>query len=337
MQLIEEDKTKGKVRTFPFIIRMISMLDITLLGTGGGMPMPKRHLSSMILSYSGRKILIDCGEGTQVAMRKFHTGFRSLDIILLTHFHGDHTFGLPGLLATIGNSDRIAPITMVGPKGLMHVMKSVLNLTGRLPFEINIVENPQAEMGLNMDSEILQITNREKNEIYLSTMNLEHSSQCLGYKLDIPRNPKFKPAKAKEYKIPIEYWGKLQKGEDIEHGGQTFTSDMVLGQPREGLRFSYITDTRPNDHIGEFVKDSNLLVCEGTYGDSEDIDKAIKNTHMTFKEAAILAKKSNVDKLLLTHFSPSLDNVGQYEKEAKEIFENTIIGYDGYKESITYR
>lgn len=313
------------------------MLDITLLGTGGGMPMPNRHLSSMMLSYNGRKILIDCGEGTQVAMRKCHTGFRNLDIILLTHFHGDHTFGLPGLLATIGNSDRTKPITIVGPTGLIYVIKSVLNLTGKLPFQINIIENPEPKIGLNIESEILQITDKKKSQLYLSTMNLEHSSQCLGYKLYIPRSPKFNPEKAKEYNIPIEYWGKLQDGEDIEYSGKIFSSDMVLGEPREGLRFSYITDTRPNDEISEFVKDSDLLVSEGTYGDSEDIDKAIKNTHMTFEEAAKLAKKSNVDKLLLTHFSPSLDDVKQYEEEVTKIFKNTIIGYDGYKESITYK
>lgn len=313
------------------------MLDITLLGTGGGMPMPSRHLSSMIISYSGRKILIDCGEGTQVAMRKWHTGFKSLDIILLTHFHGDHTFGLPGLLATIGNSDRTEPITIIGPGGLMHVMTSMLNFTGKLPYDINLVENPKEKLNLDMESEILQITDRKKGQLYLSTMNLQHSSQCLGYRLYIPRSPKFNPKRAKEYNIPLKYWSKLQEGEDIEHNGEIFTADMVLGEEREGLSFSYITDSRPNDEISEFIKDSNFLVCEGSYADSEDKDKALKNTHMTFEEAAKLAKKSNVDKLLLTHFSPSIDNVDQYKDQVRKVFENTIIGYDGYKESLTFR
>lgn len=313
------------------------MLDITLLGTGGGMPMPTRHLSSMIISYSGRKILIDCGEGTQVAMRKWHTGFKSLDIILLTHFHGDHTFGLPGLLATLGNSDRREAITVIGPSGLMHVMTNILNIAGRLPFDLKLIENPKGKLNLEIESEILQVTDKEKGQLYLSIMNLEHSSQCLGYKLYIPRAPKFMPDKAKEHNIPVEYWSKLQEGEDIEYNGKIFPSDLVLGEDREGLSFSYITDTRPNEQISEFIKGSNFLVCEGSYGDSQDKDKAVKNTHMTFEEAANLAKKSSVDRLLLTHFSPSMDNPYQYEDEVRKIFENTIIGYDGYQESITYR
>lgn len=313
------------------------MLEITLLGTGGGMPMPKRHLSSMILSYNGRKILIDCGEGTQVSMRKLHTGFRSLDIILLTHFHGDHTFGLPGLLATIGNSERREPITIIGPAGLTDIMISVKRVIGYLPFDLNIVENPKGKMGLSMDSGILKIMNKGKDDLYLSIMNLEHSSQCFGYKLYIPRSPKFNPKKAREYNIPVEYWSKLQEGNSIEHNDEIFTPDMVLGEDREGIIFTYITDTRPNDDIIDFVRNSDILVCEGTYGDSEDEDKAIKNTHMTFKEAANLAKSANVGKLLLTHFSPSVDNPAQYREEAEKIFKNTLIGYDGFQDTIIFK
>lgn len=313
------------------------MFNITLLGTGGGMPMPKRHLSSMMLSYNGRKILIDCGEGTQVAMRKWHTGFKSLDIILITHFHGDHIFGLPGLLSTMGNSDRTEPITIIGPSGLSEIISSMLNLTGNIPFDIKIVENPKEKIGLSIDSDILQIMDKDRNQLYISTMNLEHSSQCLGYKLYIPRSPKFNPQKAKEYKIPIEYWTRLQNGEDIVYEGKEFSHKMVLGEERKGIKLSYITDTRPIEEIVDFVNHSDLLISEGTYGDSGDMDKAIKNTHMTFEEAANLARKANVDRLLLTHFSPSLDDAEQYKTEATNIFENTIIGYDGYKESITYK
>src|SRR5699024_4060813 len=162
------------------------------------------------------------------------------------------------------------------------------------------------------------------------------SSICLGYNIYIPRNPKFNPQKAKAYKIPIEYWARLQNGEDIEYDGKIFKSDMVLGEERKGIKFSYITDTRPNEESVNIVKDSNFLVCEGTYGDRNDIDKAIRNTHMTFEEAANLAKKAEVDRLLLTHFSPSMDDVEQYKEEVTKIFNNTIIGYDGYQLSLTY-
>lgn len=312
------------------------MLDITLLGTGGGMPMPNRHLSSTIITYNGRKILFDCGEGTQVAMRKWRTGFRSIDIILLTHFHGDHTFGLPGLLATIGNSDRRKPIIVIGPAGLKYIMSSVLNLTGKLPFDIKLIEEPKMKLGFNIKTEILELVNQDKSELYISNINLEHSSQCLGYKIYVPRSPKFNPQKAIEYDIPVKYWSILQSGREVEYNGRIFKANMVLGEEREGLTFSYVTDSRPNDQITEFVRDSNYLVCEGTYGDDADLDKARKNTHMTFSEAAELAKAANVDKLLLTHFSPSMDSMEKYREETTRIFKNTIIGYDGYKESITY-
>lgn len=312
------------------------MLDITLLGTGGGMPMPKRHLSSMIITYNGRKILFDCGEGTQVAMKKFRTGFRSLDLILLTHFHGDHTFGLPGLLATIGNSDRRKAITVIGPAGLKYVMSSVLDLTGKLPFDIKLVEDPKMKLAFSMKTGILEPVNEDNSDLYLSTMNLEHSSQCLGYKIYVPRDPKFNPQKAIEYKIPVDYWSILQSGREVEYKGKIFKPDMVLGEERKGLTFSYVTDTRPNEKIVEFVRGSNFLVCEGSYGDSADSEKALKNTHMTFKEAAELARQAKVGKLLLTHFSPAMDSPDKYREEATKIFKNTIIGYDGYKESITY-
>lgn len=269
-------------------------------------------------------------------MRKWRTGFRSIDIILLTHFHGDHTFGLPGLLATIGNSDRRKPIIVIGPAGLKYIMSSVLNLTGKLPFDIKLIEEPKMKLGFNIKTEILELVNQDKSELYISNINLEHSSQCLGYKIYVPRSPKFNPQKAIEYDIPVKYWSILQSGREVEYNGRIFKANMVLGEEREGLTFSYVTDSRPNDQITEFVRDSNYLVCEGTYGDDADLDKARKNTHMTFSEAAELAKAANVDKLLLTHFSPSMDSMEKYREETTRIFKNTIIGYDGYKESITY-
>lgn len=302
------------------------MLDLILLGTGGGMPMPKRHLSSMLITYNGRKILIDCGEGTQVAMRKFRSGFRALDIICLSHFHGDHTFGLPGLLATLGNSDRIKPVTIIGPKGLSKFMESIMNLVIYLPFHIKLIEDPKSKLDFKMAGEDLSI----------STMDLKHSSPCLGYKIYVPRDPKFYPEKAHENMIPLEFWSKLQAGEEVHHKGKTYKPSMVLGEKRRGITLTYTTDTRPIDQIVDFAKNSDLFVCEGTYGDSSDKDKAVKNTHMTFQEAASLAKKANVRRLLLTHFSPSMDRANQYENQASNIFKNTIIGYDGYSETLKF-
>lgn len=304
---------------------MILLINLTLLGSGGGMPMPHRFLSSMMINYKGRKILIDCGEGTQVAMREFNTGFKSIDIICITHYHGDHIFGLPGLLSTIGNSDRTDPITIIGPVGLKDMMKGLMVAIPYLPYEITLIEDPKGDLDFLIG-----------NGIRISTLDLDHSSPCLGYSFYIPRKPKFYPEKAIEYNIPKEFWVDLQKGKNILYNNQIYEPKMVLGKERKGIKFSYITDTRPIDEIISFVSDSHLFICEGTYGQNEDQEKAIKNKHMTFKEAAELAYKSKVDELLLTHFSPAMEEPSLYKMNAETIFTNTVIGYDGYNTRLSY-
>lgn len=314
------------------------MIDIRLLGTGGGMPMPKRFLSSMIMSYKGRKILFDCGEGTQVSMRAFKTGFKSIDLILISHCHGDHIFGLPGLLSTMGNSERREPLTIIGPLGIEKILKGLLLAIPNLPYDINIIENPKNSIGINFTKDgtgIMEEYN-DHSDIILNTVNLVHSSPCLGYSIYASRKPEFLPEKAETYKIPKQLWGKLQNGENVNYDDKEYTPDMVLGPERKGIKITYITDTRPTDSIIEFVKESDLFICEGTYGDNEDIEKAIMNKHMTFAEAAELAYKANVDKLLLTHFSTAMDDPSLYKNNAKDIFPKTIIGYDGYSKTLQW-
>lgn len=317
------------------------MIDITLLGSGGGMPMPNRFLSSMIINYKGRKILLDSGEGTQVSMRILKTGFRDIDIILITHYHGDHILGLPGLLSTMGNSERIEPVTIIGPLGIGKIIEGLLLSMPNLPFKIDIIENPIESMDISMVEGSLKLVERFNGsswgkDITLSFLELEHSSPCLGFSLYIDRKPEFLPERAKLNKVPMEIWGKLQNGEDIIYNNKRYNPEMVLGSKRKGIKISYITDTRPIDSIIDFVSGSNIFICEGTYGDNEDLEKAIKNKHMTFAEAATLAYKGKVDKLLLTHFSTAMDEPNLYEDNAKGIFPNSIIGYDGLKKTLTW-
>lgn len=316
------------------------MLDIVLLGSGGGMPMPNRFLSSMLISYKGRKILIDCGEGTQVSMRKSKTGFKSIDLICITHAHGDHIFGLPGLLSTIGNSDRTEPITIVGPKGIKDILKGLMLSISYLPYTVRIIENPESSIGLNVLSKGIEIKDSGKettdSDIIISTLELDHSSPCLAYSFYIRRGPKFHPEKAELNHVPREIWGRLQNQEIIIYKEKEYTPDMVLGEERKGIKLSYITDTRPIDLISNFINESNLFVCEGTYGDNEDLEKAIKNKHMTFAEAAKLANDGNAEELLLTHFSPSIDEPSLYESNATKIFLNTIIGLDGFTKTLVF-
>ncbi len=316
------------------------MIDIVLLGSGGGMPMPNRFLSSMVINYKGRKILIDCGEGTQISMRNLKTGFKSIDIICITHVHGDHIFGLPGLLSTIGNSDRIDPITIIGPEGIGDILRGLMLSISYLPYSINIIENPTKPLGINILPKAIEIKDNRKSspydDIIISTLELDHSCPCIGYSFYVTRKPKFDPEKAKLNEVPKKIWGRLQKGEIVIYNGKKYTPDMVLGEERNGIKLSYITDTRPTELIPNFINKSKLFICEGTYGNDEDLEKAINNKHMTFSEAAELAYKGKVEELMLTHFSSAMDEPKLYKSNAVSIFPNTIIGDDGFTKTLMF-
>lgn len=299
------------------------MVDISLLGCGGGMPVPNRFLSATLINYKGRKILIDSGEGTQVSMKILGTGFKSIDIICITHGHGDHIVGLPGLLATIGNSGRVDPLTIIGPVGIEEIIKGLRVIVPYLPYEIKIIENPRDTITL--------IEN-----ISISTLELDHSAPCLGYSFYIKRKPRFDLEAAMTNNVPKILWNKLQKGENIIHEGREYEPNMVLGKERRGIKFSLITDTRPMDEITDFIKESDLFICEGTYGEDRDIEKAIKNKHMTFSEAAELARKGKVKELLLTHFSPAMNNPQEFIENARRIFKNTILGEDRITKTLAF-
>lgn len=316
------------------------MIDLCLLGCGGGMPMPFRNLSATLINYKGRKILIDCGEGTQVSMRMVGWGFKSVDLICITHCHGDHILGLPGLLSTIGNSGRTEPLLIIGPKGIKEVVESLMIISKYLPYEVKILENPR-EIYFKLSKERISLLERKEDsntsDLDLKTLEVDHSSPCIGYSLNIKRNRKFNVEKAMENQVPKELWNKLQKGESIEYNNKKYYSNMVLGDERKGIKISLITDSRPINNITEFVYDSDLFICEGTYGDDLDYEKAVKNKHMTFREAAKLSKEANVKKLLLTHFSPSMQNPEEFLINAEEEFENVEIGFDRLITTVSYR
>jgi len=305
------------------------MIDLLLLGCGGSMPMPNRFLSAVLLSYKGRKILIDCGEGTQVSMRMVNTGFKTIDIICITHIHGDHIVGLPGLLGTIGNSGRTEPLTIIGPEGITDTVNKLRVIANYLPYEINIIENPKGIFNINDEY--------PGWNTQISTLELDHSSPCIGYSFYFQRQPEFDVEKAKKNNVPKTLWSRLQKNEEkISLDGIEYTSDMVLGKERNGIKVSMTTDTRPIKEIPDFIKNSDYFICEGTYGCDEDLPKAIKNKHMTFREAAKLAKDGNAKNLLLTHFGTAMDEPELYLNNATEVFGNTIIGYDRYNVTLNF-
>lgn len=301
------------------------MFDICLLGCGGTMPTPYRGLTSMLASYNGKMLLIDCGEGTQVSLKIVGWGFKAIDVICFTHFHADHMAGLPGLLLTIGNSGRIEPLNLIGPIGLRYIVEGLTVIAPNLPFDINIIELP-------MDEE----STISIGEYIIHATPAEHTVWCLAYSIEILRGRKFDKNRALENNIPMKLWGKLQKGETVEFENKIYEPDMVLGEARKGLKVSYCTDSRPIERIVEFVKNSDLFICEGMYGDNEDLDKALENKHMLFSEAAKLASAAEVKELWLTHYSPSLVAPEEYSDIVTDIFKNTVLGHDRMCKQLFY-
>ena len=293
------------------------MLDICLLGTGGMMPLPYRWLTSMMARYNGQSILIDCGEGTQIALKEKGWSPNPIDVICFTHFHADHISGLPGMLLTMGNAERTEPLLLVGPKGLSRVVASLRVIAPELPFVIDCLELGEAEHTIRLDG------------FRIEAFRVNHNVPCYGYSIIIDRIGKFQVDKAVELGIEKKYWSRLQRGETIETKEMTFVPEMVIGPVRKGLKVTYCTDTRPTEGIVKHAEGADLFICEGMYGEPEKKAKAKENKHMTFYEAAELAKRAQVKKLWLTHYSPSLNRPEEYLPATKKIFQETEVCRDG--------
>lgn len=300
------------------------MLDLCLLGTSGMMPLPGRWLTSLMTRLWGSSLLIDCGEGTQIAIREKGWSVNPVDTVCFTHYHGDHISGLPGLLLSMGNSDRTEPVTLIGPKGLQKVVESLLIIAPGLPFKINFIE-------LSKKEEDLQV-----NGYNIRAFKVNHNITCYGYTINVPRGGRFYPEKAKENNIPINLWSRLQKGEEIEYEGRIYTPDMVIGPARKGIKVTYCTDTRPVQSLIENAQNADLLICEGMYGESDKALKAAEYKHMTFYEAAQVAKEAGVKEMWLTHYSPSLLRPGDYIKEVRKIFPNAYASKDGRSTTLEF-
>ena len=292
------------------------MLDVCLLGSGGMMPLPYRWLTALMTRYNGSSLLIDCGEGTQIAIKEKGWSFKPIDVICFTHYHGDHISGLPGLLLTMGNAERTEPLILIGPRGLERVVNALRVIAPELPFPIEYREitKPQEEFSLK--------------GYRIRAFRVNHNVTCYGYSIEIDRAGKFQLDRALELNIPKNFWNRLQKGETVTDGETVYTPDMVMGARRKGIKLVYCTDTRPTASTAECAKGADLFTCEGMYGEKDKQAKAVENKHMTFYEAARLAKEADVGELWLTHYSPSLTRPEEYMDEVRRIFPRAKAGKD---------
>lgn len=286
--------------------------------------MPDRALSSLYVRVNGHGMLIDCGEGTQVGIRRCGWGFKNIDCMLLTHFHGDHVTGIPGFLMSMDKANRTEPFHIYGPKGLKYVVEGLCVVAPHLGFQVVLHETEAYSQfsALGMD---------------VTAIPLNHGVPCLGYHFSLKRSPQFDPVKAQALDIPVKYWSRLQHGERIVTcDGQEFLPEMVLGQSRRGLSFVYATDTRPVAALEDFGAYSDLMVLEGMYGDDDKAEQAAKNRHMIFHEAAQIARDAGSKRLILTHFSTSITDPEEFLPNAADIFPETACACDGMTISLEY-
>ena len=298
-------------------------LEVFILGCGGMMPLPRRHLTSVLLRREGDLFLFDCGEATQISLKKLNLKWKNISTIFISHTHADHVTGLPGILMLSSQVDRTEPLYIIGPPKIKEFVEtSIKVLDMYINYEIIVKEI--TEPGVVMQGENFKV----------EAFQLDHTKPCFGYKLtEAPRPGIFHPEKAKELGVPMgSMWSALQHGETvILADGRSVTPDMVLGLPRKGRKFSFVTDTLAIPSIAEEVKDSDLFICEGMFED-ELAESAHEKKHMTAVEAALIAKSAGgIKQMGLIHYSPRYTDkeLSILLDQAQEVFADTFLTRDG--------
>jgi ribonuclease Z len=300
------------------------MIDIAFLGNGSMMPLPNRWLSSILLRVDGELTLLDCGEGTQIPWRVLGWGFKRVSTICLSHNHADHVAGLPGVLHAIAISDRTQPVTIVGPKGTRRVVNGLRTIAPDLPFDVRMADLANGDEW-------------QAGKMRMSVVDGDHRIRSLIVRFDVDRKPEFRVQLAESEGVPRHLWSALSDGLDAEWDNQTVRAAEFLGPPRRGLSVGFMTDTRPTPAALELLRGVDLLIAEGTYGDEIDLENAIRNKHMTFREAAEVARDAGARELILTHFSQKMAEPAQWLINARLVFPNTSIAETGMILTLNFR
>jgi len=291
----------------------MTQLRIIFLGTSGSWPTIKRGAPSIAIKRSGEVILFDCGEGTQRQLQKSNLSYMQISKIFITHFHGDHFLGMPGLIQTMQLNDRETPLNIYGPKGMNILVKQLLSL-GYFSPNYKIISH-EVDEGTILDF----------NEYTISIIRVKHGVPTIAYCFEEKLRPgKFNKPKALKLGIPEgPLYSKLQRGKEITlDNGKKIKPSMVLGPPRKGRKIVISGDTNPIKKMIDFAKGADILIHEATF-DSSYEDISGDYGHSTSKQAADIAKKAKVNKLLLTHISPRYLNSSVIQNEAREVFKNS--------------
>lgn len=308
------------------------MIDMILLGTAAAAPRPGRGVTSAVLRCAGRCILFDCGEGVQTALQICGVNLMRIDMICLSHYHGDHIFGLPGLLQLMGLYGRRDALIITGPAGLEEAMAPVLTLAeaASQPYPIRVMPLPAGPLPLH------DICPRWPESAFLSAFPTEHRVSSQGYRFHLQRMRRLHTDRAQALGIPQKLWRKLQLGQAVTHEGRCFLPDMVCGTPRRGLTVVFSGDTRPCAALEDAARDADLLLMEATYPSEADNDKAALYGHSTFPATAALAARAGVHRLWLIHFSGSIRDPEEALPAARAHYPGAICGHDGMTATLTF-
>lgn len=307
------------------------MLTVTMIGTAATMPLPQRATACAAMGYRGRWLLFDCGEGTQTAARRANISLMKIDAVCLTHYHGDHIFGLPGLMQTLGTMDRREPLTIIGPEGLQAAMMPILTLTGdELPYEVRLMTLPQEGLPLN------RLHKSWTSQAHLTAFPTRHRVISQGYAVTLERAGRFQAEKALALGVPKSQWRQLQTGENVTVEGRIITPQNVMSAPRRGLKAVYSGDTMPCPGLKEAATDADLLICEATYPTPDCADKAEKFGHSTYADAGTLAREAGVRRLWLTHYSAMIGDPEEHLPQAQAEYPAARCGYDGLTETLQF-
>lgn len=294
---------------------------VTILGSGAAVPTATRNPTSQYIQCSSRTILIDCGEGTQMQFRKFGLKFQKVDLILISHLHGDHYFGLVGLLSTMHMMGRTRAVQIFGPKGLKDIVEIQLHAAGsRLSFDVNICEVEPESNGILF----------EDAKIKVSYFPLAHKIPTSGFIVHRKqKDRKLDIEKAQKDGVKIEYYHRLKKSEDVIDDNGQLIRFMDYTEPSDPpISYAFCSDTKYHEPIVEFIKGVDTLYHEATFLEAHE-DRAKGTKHSTAKQAASIAKLAEVNRLFMGHLSARYDDGTEHEVEARSIFENSIFVEDG--------